>query len=228
MDRRTKIAVWFTAVYLVGVAVLIGFKAPEFFGMPLNSLGDFLAGAFGPLALAWLVFGYFQQGDELRQGTEALNVQGEELKNSVEQQRQLADISLQALELSRKEREEETVKYRHGLRPILHLEGLQMEFVDGRWIATCRLFNDGAQIYSLSVAFQKGANKHYCASFRTLNRGESLDFKCMWHIDSPGEDILIDVFYKERDSVEDYCRFVPDSDIDPGGISFVRNEKSSI
>lgn len=69
--------------------------------LTLNEWGDFMAGFFAPLAFMWLVLGYFQQGEELRQNTEALKLQAEELrssnealrlqaeelKNSVEQQR---------------------------------------------------------------------------------------------------------------------------------------------
>lgn len=58
--------------------------------LPPNEFGDFLAGAFGPLAILWLVVGYFQQGKELRQNTEALRMQAAELKASVEQQQRMA------------------------------------------------------------------------------------------------------------------------------------------
>jgi len=64
----------------------------------LNELGDFLAGAFGPLAILWLVLGYFQQGIELRQNSEALHLQAAELKNSVEQQTILANVARSQLE----------------------------------------------------------------------------------------------------------------------------------
>lgn len=57
--------------------------------MDLNTLGDFMAGVFAPHAFLWLVLGYRQQGIELRQNSEALHKQAEELKNSGEQQRQL-------------------------------------------------------------------------------------------------------------------------------------------
>jgi hypothetical protein len=77
------------AVTLVYVAILICIvivRWPEIQELKLNELGDALAGAFGPLAFVWLVLGYFQQGEELRQNTEALRLQAEELKASVKQQ----------------------------------------------------------------------------------------------------------------------------------------------
>ena len=54
-------------------------RAPET-SLHLNELGDFLAGVMSPLALFWLVIGYFQQGEELKLNTEALQDQQEELR----------------------------------------------------------------------------------------------------------------------------------------------------
>jgi hypothetical protein len=213
--------------YLGFVWWLTGDRLACLKAMDLNEVGDFLAGAFGPLAILWLVLGFFQQGIELRQGTAALNFQGEELRNSVEQQRKLASISLQTLELERKDRQEQDVRYRQSLRPILHLVGINLEFNDCRWIATCRLFNDGAQIYSLNFALTKGGKQHYFDVVRTLGRGESIDVKCSWHMDSPGEDIVIDVFYTEGDTVKGFCRFVTDCTPEPGSISFMRDDNFS-
>ncbi|MDD2054969.1 hypothetical protein NPS46_20685 [Pseudomonas putida] len=219
------IGIVFTLLYGVFSWWLIGDRVQTLHSMPLNEVGDFLAGAFGPVAILWLVLGFFQQGIELRQGTAALNFQGEELKNAVEQQRLLADASLKTLEHEREARFEDAIRYRQSLSPILHLQGVKVDFKDGCWIATCRLFNDGAQIFSLTLVLNKGGNSHHFATFRTLGRGESVELKCTWHKDSPGEDIAIDVLYKERDSVGGFCRFVPDSDVDLGGIGFVREDE---
>jgi len=62
-----------------------------------NEWGDFFAGIFAPLAFLWLVIGYFQQGDELRQNTKALELQAKELRNSVEQQKQLTEVNKKEL-----------------------------------------------------------------------------------------------------------------------------------
>ncbi|WP_262236571.1 hypothetical protein, partial [Escherichia coli] len=77
--------------------------------------GDFLAGAFSPVAFFWLVLGYLQQQKELQQNTEALKLQATELKNSVEQYKEMVSVSKQQLEnesikamTERLEREKET------------------------------------------------------------------------------------------------------------------------
>ena len=61
--------------------------------MTLNEWGDFLAGTTAPLALFWLVIGYFQHGEELRLNTEALNAQKEELRRQVQETATLAENS---------------------------------------------------------------------------------------------------------------------------------------
>lgn len=73
----------------------------------LNEWGDFFAGFFSPLAFLWLVLGYLQQGEELRNSSVALRLQADELKNSVEQQSQLVQVSRLQLEQEMKALEDE-------------------------------------------------------------------------------------------------------------------------
>lgn len=62
-----------------------------------NEFGDFLAGAFSPVAFLWLVLGFIQQQKELQQNTDALKLQADELKNSVEQYREMVSIAREQL-----------------------------------------------------------------------------------------------------------------------------------
>jgi len=66
-----------------------------------NEFGDFLAGAFSPLAFLWLILGYLQQQKELQQNTRALEIQAEELKNSVEQYKEMVRVANEQLEADR-------------------------------------------------------------------------------------------------------------------------------
>ena len=61
--------------------------------MNFNEWGDFIAGASAPLALGWLVIGYFQHGHELRQNTTALRLQQEDLKRQAEEIARLVDAT---------------------------------------------------------------------------------------------------------------------------------------
>jgi hypothetical protein len=72
--------------------------------LPPADLGNFLGGAVGPLAFGWLVLGFFQQGIELRHSAHALWLQSEELRNSVEQQKALVDVTREQFEHERDER----------------------------------------------------------------------------------------------------------------------------
>ena len=48
----------------------------------LNEFGNFIAGAFAPLAFFWLVRGFYQQGKGLEQNSEALRMQAVELQKT--------------------------------------------------------------------------------------------------------------------------------------------------
>jgi hypothetical protein len=82
-----------TVVYLVIIAATVALKFDSFLELKLNELGDFLAGAFGPIAFLWLILGFSQQGRELKLSSDALQLQAAELKNSVEQKKELVSVS---------------------------------------------------------------------------------------------------------------------------------------
>ncbi|AZS78570.1 hypothetical protein LP085_03650 [Achromobacter sp. MY14] len=119
--KLTWIGIAITAAYLVAAALLGWGEWDKFSDMKPNEVGDFLAGVVGPLALLWLILGYFQQGEELKQSTEALRLQAEELRSSVEQQHALVEVTkLQVnaqIEAFEREREEQ----RRALSPLFIL-----------------------------------------------------------------------------------------------------------
>lgn len=80
-----------TIIYIFIVLFTIAFRICEFIALSLSELGDFLAGAFGPIAFLWLVLGYFQQKTELKQNNRAILLQVKELNESVEQQTKLVE-----------------------------------------------------------------------------------------------------------------------------------------
>ncbi|WP_119055181.1 hypothetical protein [Acinetobacter colistiniresistens] len=105
-----------TVIYLIGVLVVTDLS--DYHNLKLNEKGDVLAGIFSPLAFLWLVYGYLQQGQELKQNTLALSLQAQELKNSVEQQKVLANAALEQLNILRNEFNNNIVKS----RPILQIK----------------------------------------------------------------------------------------------------------
>ena len=93
MKRLTILGFSLTAVWVLIFGIVIYLRSSNTGEMSLNEWGDFLAGASAPLALLWLVIGYFQHGDELRLNTEALQLQQKELKLQVKETANLVDAA---------------------------------------------------------------------------------------------------------------------------------------
>ena len=111
MCRRTSCLTVFgislTVLYISSVLwFLLRLRLGDFHNLSLNELGDFSAGILSPLAIFWLVLGFFQQGIELRNSVKALEFQAEELRYSVAAQRQVAEASTSQLNLFLKQRDE--------------------------------------------------------------------------------------------------------------------------
>ena len=90
MKRHTKIGFGVTAAWVLVCAGLFIWRLEDVRVMTLNEWGDFLAGLAAPIALTWVVIGYFQHGEEIRLNTEVLKLQQEELRLQVEETATLA------------------------------------------------------------------------------------------------------------------------------------------
>ncbi|MNI04598.1 hypothetical protein D3C73_575240 [compost metagenome] len=115
--RREKLAGLATSIYLSAVLIIVGSRVPEVVNLPLNELGDFLAGVFGPLAVLWLVLGYYQQGKELKISSQALVAQCEELANSVKQQKLAVELSTAQMALTKQKHEIDLLELEESIRP---------------------------------------------------------------------------------------------------------------
>lgn len=120
-----KLGLALTVAYIIVIAIFIPILSPDALdkvsGMGLNEWGDFLAGVFGPVAFLWLILGYGQQGEELKQNTEALCLQVQELSNSVKQQEMLVKTTQDQLEV---EKQRQLITHRREVayaRPRLEL-----------------------------------------------------------------------------------------------------------
>lgn len=76
-DRRIALGLGLTVLWLAGgffyISAGMGWRA--FFDQPLGDMGDFLDGAFAPLAFLWLVLGLFLQQRELSENNRAIQRQ---------------------------------------------------------------------------------------------------------------------------------------------------------
>lgn len=90
MKKISQLGFWISAIWFLLIAGILYTGIADAASLKLNEWGDFLAGATAPLALMWIVIGYFLQGEELRLNTRALQMQEQELKNQVRETAQLA------------------------------------------------------------------------------------------------------------------------------------------
>lgn len=116
-----KVGVGITIVYFIGLGIAMhcyGLKKFESY----NELGDFLAGAFSPVAFLWLVLGFFQQQKELQQNTDALKLQAQELQNSVDQYKQMVEVAQMQLDSDLTRAQQETLMREIETRPSVKLD----------------------------------------------------------------------------------------------------------
>lgn len=126
---RSHSLVWWggylTALYVGAVICMMAARFNELLELPLNSLGDFSAGVFGPMAFLWLILGYKQQGDELKASSGALKEQVAELRHSMELQRLNAE------------------KQDLMIDPVLYLNYVETKVVNGKSVDSLVITNKG-------------------------------------------------------------------------------------
>lgn len=93
MKNLTIVGLLITVIWLGAFAVALFANWDSARELSLNEWGDFLAGITAPLALIWIVIGYFLQSEELRLNTRALEAQHDELKRQVSETAILAKNS---------------------------------------------------------------------------------------------------------------------------------------
>ena len=115
--RRFKFGLAVSIAWLLVMSWVILRDPTVAYGLKPNEWGDFFAGFFAPLAFLWLVLGYLQQGEELQLSTNALHLQAEELRNSVQQQRELVEVSRLQVEAQREAFQLERAIRQEALKP---------------------------------------------------------------------------------------------------------------
>jgi hypothetical protein len=111
-----------TALWIAAIVAYALVNWPAIIELTPNEVADFAAGAFAPLAFLWLVLGFFQQGRELRNSGQALWLQGRELQHSVEQQRQLVEVTREQLQFENEVLKAQREEIARNSQPILALE----------------------------------------------------------------------------------------------------------
>ena len=144
--------------------------------LTLNEVGDFCAGLFGPLAFLWLVLGYFQQGAELRQNNEALRLQAIELKNSVEQQRNLVEVTSKQVEYALEHSRFERANIEATMAPNLEVEYVASEEFNGLVEVILEVTNQGMPAGSIVADLHGDGPVRTIFERDLLNKGVSSRF----------------------------------------------------
>jgi hypothetical protein len=143
-----------SAIYAIAGYFLVADRLGQLQTMPIDAVGNFLAGVFGPLALLWLILGYLQQGIELKLNTKALELQAQELQNSVTQQRELVEVSRKQFEAEMELLRYERHRIEEANKPRFVTEGVGGSHQgDGRSFFTLPVKNLGAPITNVSFQF---------------------------------------------------------------------------
>ncbi|WP_259641795.1 hypothetical protein, partial [Pseudomonas syringae group genomosp. 3] len=169
-----------TLAYLLCIWWLVGDRIHCLKVMELNEVGDFLAGAFGPLAILWLVLGFFQQGVELRQGTEALLLQANELRESVTQQAHPVAAQNRSLQ-----------NHEQSLEPLLSMAYAGEASGEGEMLERFKLTNNGQYCEAITL-YARDGEKECKVNLEPLVKGESREFYLDYEM---GSEVNVAVHY---------------------------------
>ncbi|MDA0698045.1 MAG: hypothetical protein O2793_16815 [Proteobacteria bacterium] len=185
-----------TTFYLIGIICITDLSVYK--ELKLNEKGDFLAGVFSPLAFLWLVFGYFQQGQELKLNTQALKMQADELvisntslKKQVEEMEKSVKAQQEMFELAERQYSESRDEKIKLSTPQIRLTGSKYKKVDpylsGNFI---HQFNLTIKVENLTIKNLKLSMSGWCVakSGGSMNNSMTLDINS---IDANRSEVLM-------------------------------------
>lgn len=180
---------YFMVIYLGGlllyISIFLIFFADHTIPIPLNEMGDFLAGIFSPVAFLFLILGYLQQKKVITDNTEILREQMEELRLS----KQLMIESNQ---------------------PLLNFTDISHTVLDesNSVNISCRIKNENQNCQFKKITFIEEADKiSTFTEYGYLMRGESLEIQIRIRgltMIEPAllfKVIYIDIFGNEKESL---------------------------
>ena len=193
----TIIGIILSTVYSVIVYQIVGDRLQSLQNMPLNEVGDFLAGVFGPLAILWLVLGFLQQGKELRQNTEALELQAEELSNSVHQQEELVEISWRQHEVNVEALDAEKIRIKKLSEPNFSLLGFG-GVRSRNYKLSCIFINTGATAIHFNASIDTNCIVNPKTQFSIWEKQETKRIEFLLSLDMLPNTINIKISYSNE------------------------------
>jgi hypothetical protein len=146
-----------TSLWLIAAGIYCHSRWDVLVELKPDAVANFAAGVCAPLAFLWLVLGFFQQGQELRNSGRALWLQGRELQHSVDQQRELVAVTREQLQFERAMLERRQTEIARNAQPILRLiEGGSIGSAEGCRSHEFRLSNLGKQCTDIKIIDDNG------------------------------------------------------------------------
>lgn len=142
LEIGAKLTYYYFAIFLL----FFGWKIPFLIFKPLNEIGDFLAGVFGPIAFGWLIIGYLMQNKELQYNRLSLDSQINELKRSI-------NISEKNLYIQEKNAEERREEIRIKSTPMFKVKAIyeDISMLEIKKTLVIPVHNIGAKITSVRL-----------------------------------------------------------------------------
>ncbi|WP_394183391.1 hypothetical protein [Marinomonas posidonica] len=141
---KMKAGIWASLLYFITVIFILGmnlYYSPPSPPMRLNEIGDYLAGAFSPLAFLWLIIGYLMQNREL--------------KNQIEEFKKTIKISERSLSFQEKVFKTQSLNRFQEKQPNFWNPSFgKYKNESGEFFCTLRIINVGAKALKISMALE--------------------------------------------------------------------------
>lgn len=200
MTTRTLVGLVITATWIFSGLIYGVVCRSALLAMSPNEFGDFLAGAFSPLAFLWLIIGYMQQGEELNLNTQALKLQADELKQSVEQQRQLVEVTREQMTEDREKYKQEQERLTAAAEPKFMFAHNGAKLSAGNAESKIKIANAGGCARPLSVfLIEESGSERHIFTIPILDTGAEREFTLQNNLFQDHEQ-LKDFLLKYRDS----------------------------
>lgn len=223
MSKITIGGVVATVIYVAGVSWYLATGGRNVAGLELNEFGDFLAGVFGPLAFFWLICGYLQQGVELRQNTQALELQVAELRNSVQHQQDLVAETRRHVDADLAEMARNRDDILRRALPVFDATPSERIMAGGGMIVEVALTNAGGEIMGATFSRPEQFEIFEAPSPVVWKRYD--EKTVMWVVESEvrPENFTFSMFYVDGQGIEGKVDFDVDFYLidDPSGKPFI-------
>tara|TARA_R110001583_G_scaffold104208_1_gene251587 strand:- start:1522 stop:2220 length:699 start_codon:yes stop_codon:yes gene_type:complete len=133
--------------------------------MPLNEIGDFLAGSFSPLAFAWLAYGYWMQNRELKN-------QLDEFRNSIKVQKELAKAANNESQINYANFRATNLDKIKKFTPNINLNAWISD-KENSSIINFKIINNGMEFYEITIIIASNEKPIKMSKYEVILENES-------------------------------------------------------